>query len=202
MKAMTLAAASLASLAAALPAACLAQSSESGVRLPYERGFWGHAGASVGRARLDAMCPGTNECDRSQNAWKLFAGGRFNNILGGEFTYLRAENFKRGGGDTDVQLANFSLMAGVPLGVNSSLFGKAGAFWGHTEVTGTNPELQTGTINGWGPSLGVGAQVGLTKNWALRLDLDRYRPKFPGNNAGHSNLDTLMVGAQYSFGAR
>ena len=104
--------------------------------------FYGHVGASYGRARLDADCLGVGgECDRR---------------------YLRADDFRRGGGDTDLQLVNLGRLAGIPFGLN-------------------------------------GAQMGVTKNWAVRLDLDRYRPKFPGNT-GRENLDTLMLGVQYSFG--
>src|SRR5678809_439155 len=115
--------------------------------------FYGHVGASFGRARLDAECPGVGgECDRTQNAWKVFAGTRFNKAFGGELSYLRADNFKRGGGDTDVALVNVSVLAGIPFGLNSALFLKGGVLWGHTEVTGPAFGLDAGSQNGWGPS--------------------------------------------------
>jgi len=162
--------------------------------------FYGHVGASYGRARLDANCPGIGfECDRTQNAWKVFAGSRFNKWTGGEISYLRADNFKRGGGDTDVQLVNLGLLAGIPFGLNSSLFLKGGVLWGHTEAAGPALGGEAGSQNGWGPSFGVGAQIGVTKSWAVRIDADRYRPKFAGG-AGRANLDTVMLGVQYSFG--
>jgi len=162
--------------------------------------FYGHVGASYGRARLDADCPGVGfECDRTQNAWKVFAGSRFNKWAGGEISYLRADNFKRGGGDTDLQLINLGLLAGIPFGMNSALFAKGGVLWGHAEATGLALGGDAGSQNGWGPSFGLGAQMGVTKNWALRVDLDRYRPKLPGGT-GRQNLDTLMLGVQYSFG--
>ena len=162
--------------------------------------FYGHVGASYGRARLDADCPGIAlDCDRTQNAWKVFAGSRFNKWFGGELSYLRADNFKRGGGDTDVQLVNVGLLAGIPFGLNSSLFLKGGVLWGHTEQTGLALGPDAGSQNGWGPSYGVGAQIGVTKGWALRIDADRYRPKFAGST-GRENLDTVMLGVQYTFG--
>lgn len=204
MKFQALAAASLFALGSTLSGFSHAQpgasTSDPGWRMPYEGAFWGHVGASYGRARLNFECPGgPYECDRTQNAWKVFAGGRFNRIIGGEISYLRADNFKRGGGDTDLQLVNVGLLAGIPLGANSSIFAKGGILWGHTEATGLGLGGDAGSQNGWGPSYGVGAQIGMTKNWAVRLDLDRYRPKLPGN-AGRENLDMLMLGVQYSFG--
>jgi len=33
----------------------------------------------------------------------------------------------------------------------------------------------------------------------VRIDADRYQPKFAGN-AGRQNLDTVMLGIQYAFG--
>ena len=54
--------------------------------------------------------------------------------------------------------------------------------------------------NGWGPSFGVGGQLGLTRHVALRLDWDRYRFKLPGGGGDRENVDTLTLGAQYTFG--
>ena len=51
-------------------------------------------------------------------------------------------------------------------------------------------------LNLWQPGIGLGAQMEMSKNWKLRLDVDRYRPKYPGGN-GRENLDTVMVGIQY-----
>jgi hypothetical protein len=51
-------------------------------------------------------------------------------------------------------------------------------------------------LNLWQPGLGLGAQMEMSKNWKLRLDVDRYRPKYPGGT-GRENLDTVMVGIQY-----
>jgi len=51
-------------------------------------------------------------------------------------------------------------------------------------------------LNLWQPGLGVGAQVEVAKNWTLRLDVDRYRPKYPGS-VGRESIDTLMLGVQY-----
>src|SRR5207244_7299587 len=126
-------------------------------RMPYQKDFWttGHVGASFGRGKFDASCPSGASCDDSANAGKLFAGGRFNNIFGGELSYLKTGEFKRSTGNVDMQAANFGLLAGIPFGVgmNSSIFGKLGVLWGHTEAGGASQ-------NGWGPSFGLGANIG------------------------------------------
>lgn len=51
-------------------------------------------------------------------------------------------------------------------------------------------------LNLWQPGLGFGAQVELAKNWTMRVDVDRYRPKFPGA-VGRENLNAVMFGVQY-----
>lgn len=181
----------------ALPAAAQSSYPPSDTwRMPYQKEFWttGHVGVEAGRAKLDIDCPPGASCDNHASAFKIFAGGKFNNTFGGEVSYLKTQDFERSiGGDANLQAVNFAVLAGIPLGMNTSVFGKLGALWGHTEVGGASQ-------NGWGPSFGLGAQVGLTRGWAARLDWDRYRFKMPAGGGDRENIDTIMVGAQYTFG--
>ncbi|HUQ74025.1 MAG TPA: outer membrane beta-barrel protein [Burkholderiales bacterium] len=193
VKISALAVLALTATGVALPAA--AQPSD-GWRMPYQSGFWntGHVGAEIGSAKLDVACPPGATCDNRTGAFKLFAGGKFNNTFGGELSYLKTQDFSRSiGGELDMQAVNFSVLAGIPLGMNTSVFGKLGALWGHTEFGGASQ-------NGWGPSFGLGAQIGITRGWAARLDWDRYRFKLPAGGGDRENIDTFMVGAQYTFG--
>ena len=63
-------------------------------------------------------------------------------------------------------------------------------------MSGTAPGLTTGKERGWGGRWGIGAQVGLSKEWALRADFDRYRLPLPGS---HEDLEALTLGVQYTF---
>ena len=57
--------------------------------------------------------------------------------------------------------------------------------------------MQNGKERDWSPRWGVGGRLGLTQNWALRADWDRYQSvAFPGRE---EDVDTLMLGVQYSF---
>jgi opacity protein-like surface antigen len=186
---------------ASLAAATFAQAqsttgSRTGFTMPYERGFWGHVGVNVGRSKLDAPCPAGASCDDSDQAFRAYAGGRFNNTIGGEVGWVNLGEWGRGGGDTDSQALDLVAIAGFPMGRNSSIFGKLGAVYARSEVKGTAVGLNTGKEDGWGPRWGLGAQIGLTDNWALRADWDRYRIKLPGNR---EDVDTFTIGAQYSF---
>lgn len=170
-------------------------------RMPYQSGFWGHAGLSIGRGELDTSCiPGTG-CDlKDSRALRAYAGGRFNNAVGLELGALNIGDYSRGGGRTDGWGIDLALIAGFPIGANSSIFGKLGTVYTRTDVTGSPAGiaagLRTGEESGWGPRWGLGAQVGLTPQWAVRLDWDRFQVQLP---AGDDDLDTLMLGVQYTF---
>ena len=200
MKHVLIAALSTAALGAfASPAP--AQPSDTSLTMPYQKEFWttGHAGIELGRSKLDIGCPAGATCDERANAFKAFAGGRFNNVFGGEVSFLQTNNFDFSGpgtsGNLKMQAVNFGLLAGVPFGPsrNSSVFGKLGVLWGHTKV-GSDSQ------NGWGGSYGLGATIGVTRDWAVRLDWDRYRFKLPGGGGDRENIDSLLIGAQYTFG--
>ena len=68
--------------------------------------------------------------------------------------------------------------------------------YARTEVSGTALGIGDGKERGFGGRWGVGGQLGLTKEWALRADFDRYRLPFPGS---HEDLETLTLGVQYTF---
>jgi opacity protein-like surface antigen len=181
---------------AALPGVATAQQ-DTGWTMPYQSGFWGHAGLSLGRSELDITCPAGFSCDDTEQAFRAFVGGRFNNIVGGEIAYIKFGDFTRGGGETDVEGVDLTLLAGIPFANNWSIFGKLGGVYTQVDVTGTAPGLATGGENGWGPRFGVGLQMGLTENWAIRADYDRFRIKVPGDS--RQNVDTFLIGAQYTF---
>jgi hypothetical protein len=195
MKRNFIAALSLAALGAFAALPCLAQSETT--RMPYEKDFWttGHAGAELGYSRLDIGCPAGGSCDNRASAAKLFAGGRFNNIFGGEVSYFRTGSFDRSTGDLEFQALNLGLLAGIPFGPsrNSSVFAKAGLLWGHSEAASLSQ-------NGWGASYGLGGTLGITRSLAARLDWDRYRFKLPGAGGDRDNVDAFLVGLQYTFG--
>jgi len=165
-------------------------------RMPYQSGFWGHAGASVGQSKLQLNCPPAGSCDDKDTSFRIYAGGRFNRIFGMELGLLSYGTFDRGGGETDGYGLDIPLLLGFPIGQNSSVFAKAGAHYSSMDVGGNPAFVQTGKESGWGPRYGIGAQIGLTPVWALRGDWDRYHVRFPGTK---DDIDILTIGAQYSF---
>ncbi len=167
-------------------------------RMPYQSGFWGHAGLSFGQSKFKDACISTFACDDKDQAFRLFAGGRFNNAVGLEAGLFNMGRFDRGGGRTDGYGFDVAFVAGIPIGANSAIFGKLGVIYAHTEVEGSPAAvgLDRGKERGFGPRFGIGGQVGLTPQWAVRADLDRWRMPMPG---GKEDIDTVMLGVQYTF---
>ncbi len=201
MKSLLLSTGSILALGIGLAAPSFAQSPQTTEtetwRMPYEKGFWGHAGISFGQSKLDDVtCTPGFSCDDKDQAFKLYAGGRFSNIFGLEVGALNFGKFAANGGEADGWGADVALIAGVPIGSNSAIFGKLGVIYARTELSAAVPGIDTGKERGFGGRWGVGAQLGLTKEWALRADFDRYRVPFPGD---HRDLETMMVGVQYTF---
>ncbi len=51
-------------------------------------------------------------------------------------------------------------------------------------------------VNGWEPSYGAGAAIGLNRNWQIRLDWDRVRFEVPN---GKDNFEMVSAGLQYRY---
>jgi len=165
-------------------------------RMPYQSGFWGHAGASVGQSKLELGCPAGGSCDDKDTSFRIYAGGKFNNAFGLELGLVDYGTFDRAGGETKGRGLDIPLIFGFPLGTNSSVFAKAGVNYSQMEVSDNSLGVATGKESGWGPRYGVGAQIGLTPQWAIRGDWDRFHVRFPGTK---DDVDTLTLGAQYTF---
>ena len=189
----------IASLAAASAVHAQATTgSRTGLTMPYEPGFWHYVGASYGRSELDTSCVAGFSCDDRDRAFRVFAGGRMNNVIGAEVGWVNLGEWTRGGGQTDAQSLDLVLTAGIPFGPNGrhSVFGKIGTAYTRAEVSGGTTGVATGKEDGWDARYGVGVTVGLTEQWAVRADWDRFRVKFP---AEKSDVDLLTLGAQYRF---
>jgi OOP family OmpA-OmpF porin len=154
--------------------------------MPYEKGFWNNIGINVGQSKYDLSCSG---CDEKDTGFKIYGGGKFRDWLGLELSYLDLGKANIPGGDEHARGVNASAVLGLPFGGGSSIFAKGGATYGQTDLGGTR-------TRGWEPSYGVGAAIGVARNWQVRLDWDRLRFEVPG---GKHDVDFLSAGVQYRY---
>jgi opacity protein-like surface antigen len=166
---------------------------------PWNSNLRGYIGASAGESKFEAECASTNvfSCDKRDTGFKVYAGGKFNEVLGLELGYTDFGRIRASGGDTDAWAIPLSLTAGIPLGDRFNIFGKVGGLYGRTDVTASaSTLLETGHKSGWGWTWGAGATFKLAQNFDLRLDWDRYALDFVD---GRRDVDMLSGGVQFRF---
>ena len=158
---------------------------------------FGHVGVSAGQSKFRTDCSSFFECDKKDTAWKVYAGGSVNDILGFEAGYTDFGKIRANGGDTKAWAGNLSLVAGIPIGDRASVFAKGGGVYGRTDVhASTQALVEHGDHTGWGYTWGVGGALGITRNVQVRLDWDRYKLDFAG---GRRDVDLLSAGVQLRF---
>jgi opacity protein-like surface antigen len=166
-------------------------------RAPMTRDFWGYIGASAGRSDFRTDCSSLFDCDKKDTGFKVYGGGRFNDLVGLEVGYTDFGKIRASGGDTKAWAIPVELTLGVPIGDRFSVFAKGGGLYGRTDVRASASSLvNTGHKNGWGTTFGVGTALGISQTVQVRLDWDRYKLDFAG---GSRDVDMLSAGLQMRF---
>ncbi|QHE85404.1 outer membrane beta-barrel protein [Hydrogenophaga sp. BPS33] len=158
----------------------------------------GYIGLNLGRSDYDLGCGvGGFGCDSKGNAVNLYTGGMFNRYFGAELGYLHLGRMDRGGGRSEAQGLNLSLVGRVPLGV-VHLYGKVGGVYSRTEVTASPLSgIATGKESGWEPSFGAGIGFDLSPRSSIVLEWNRYDMRFVG--AGKREVETTSIGYMHRF---
>lgn len=178
-----------------------AQAQAPDYRAPWRGDFWGYLGASAGESKFRSECARTItqfECDRKDTGFKIYAGGRMNEILGLEIGYTDFGTIRVLGGETEAWAVPITITVGVPIGERFNVFAKGGGLYGRTDVSAplADSVSERGERNGWGWTYGAGATFAITPNVQLRADWDRYKLDFVG---GRRDLDMLTAGVQFRF---
>jgi len=165
---------------------------------PWMGDFWGSIGIAGGESKFRADCGSADvfSCDHRDSAWRTWADGQMNRILGLEVGYADFGKVAASGGQTKAWAADVSLKAGVPIG-KLDIFAKGGGVYARTDITADPSTLfDTGHKDGWGTKWGVGAGFAITPNLAIRADWDRYNLDFVG---GSRDVDLATAGVEWRF---
>lgn len=162
--------------------------------LPYTS--YGYAGFNVGSADYErgGCLPGAS-CDGNDTGFKLFAGGQLNRVLGLELSYLDLGKVGRNDGSTSAKGINLGLLVNAPIGL-LNLYGKLGVVFGWTHISSSRPSVLVGKEADFNISYGLGVQVDLSRNWAIRADWDSYRLQFAD---GRDSVDLYSLGVVYKY---
>jgi OOP family OmpA-OmpF porin len=169
--------------------------------MPWRGDFWGYIGASAGESKFRSECNRTLtqfECDRKDTGWKVYSGGKFNEIVGIEIGYTDFGRIRAGAGEVEAWAVPLTITVGVPIGQRFNVFGKAGGLYGRTDVRVNVADsiTATGRQNGWGWTYGAGATFSITPTVQIRADWDRYKLDFVN---GREDVDLLTAGLQFRF---
>ena len=162
-----------------------------------------------------------NGSSKSDTAWKLYGGYRFNPNVAAELFYSNLGKFSRdasGNGATGSSSSvNFSLgselkitgfgvaaLLGAPLSEQWKVFAKPGLlYWdakrtATTTVAGTS---QSGSVSksGTSPSFGVGTGYAFTDKLSARLEWDRYFDVGDKNTTDKSNVNLFALSVQLTL---
>jgi OOP family OmpA-OmpF porin len=166
----------------------------------------GYLGLGGGQSNIRLDCTGTTSCDRTDTAFKLFAGYQFTANWGVEGTYF--DQGKATVTATDLELGEvagafkgygFGLYAvGVLPFDKASIFAKLGAvstrvkLEASSSIFGTAGASERHTRPAWG----LGAGYEFSDAWSARLEYERVRVKFMDEKVKAS---LVTVSAVYRF---
>jgi OmpA-OmpF porin, OOP family len=153
-----------------------------------------YVGGTLAKARWHA-CPNPSSCDSSNYSPSAFVGYQIN-------TYFSVEGGFRNQGEARSPNATVKGKAWEAVGIAAwpvegglSIYGKLGLARSVLKGDGTLLANKETTV---GPTFGLGVQVELTKNIALRGEGVVY-PQLGGNTLPKGNVSTLGVGALWRF---
>lgn len=165
----------------------------------------GYIGAGVGESKAKdiSSLPG-GSTDDTDTAWKVYGGYMFHPNVGVELSYIDFGKFTGSAPGLSVDAKpkgiDLSLLGVLPLPDRTSpfsLFGKIGADRWKVD-TDTNV-LGSASDHGTDLSWGVGAQYDFNRNWAGRLEWNRFQDVGDENITGQSDIDLISLNVSYKF---
>lgn len=136
--------------------------------------------------------------DKRDNAYSVRAGSYFNNVLGVEVGFIDFGKINRGGGMTEANGVNFSVIGKFPLSEQFNVLGKLGTTYTRTEVSALPLSALTGgKEDGFELSYGLGVEFNFTPQWSAVMQYEEHKMKFIGGESDRVGLTSLS--ARYRF---
>jgi OmpA-OmpF porin, OOP family len=162
-------------------------------------------GGTGGVSDAKQGCPGVAivgfSCDDSSTGWRAFGGYRFNPYLGYEIGYAdlgKVTQTLAGVASTFESTAiDVVLFAALPIGPDFSFFVKGGVFRWDLDLK--SPGAATTSSHGQDTTYGFGLHYNLTRNFALRLEWQRYNDIGNVSTTGQSHIEVTSAGLVLKF---
>lgn len=161
-----------------------------------------------------------NGSNKSDTAWKIYGGYRFNPHVAAEVFYADLGKFSSNASGSAVDASsttvNFTLnsalkingfgaaaLLGAPVSDQWSVFAKPGLFVWDAKLTVNN--TKTGSSQsvstdkkGTSPSLGLGADYAFTSQLGARVEWERFFDVGDKNTTGKSNVNLFLLSVRYT----
>jgi OOP family OmpA-OmpF porin len=170
-----------------------------------DSGFY--LGVSAGKSKLKDACSVTLQadfsCDDNDQAFGVFGGYQISKHLAVEVAYTDLGESDVSGGVIDsptlsskltIKGAEVSALFFLPIGQNTDLFGRVGAFHWDSEQTSDVPEIAAVNSTGTNTTFGAGVRYrGTNSPIDIRLQWQRY------DDISGVDVDSITAGIAYRF---
>lgn len=155
-----------------------------------------YAGATFGQSHWRPGCPGGSvSCDDTDRTLGIFAGYQINRTFAAEVGYRNLGEASAPAAAVKAHAWEAVGKAAWPVAGALSVYGKLGVFRSKAEGFGSLiPNKETN----YGPTYGIGAQMELNPNIALRAEWQAY-PGVGGSTLPKSDVDVMALGALWRF---
>lgn len=187
------------------PLLCLALAlpSASGLALAGDMGTGLTLGLDAGRAEARKACDNVINCSSDDDAVRLSLGYQFTPMIGVEAGYssfgtVFDSNNNSVAANQEANAWTLSVLGTVPVGERFGIYGRAGAARFDNDTTGTVQGVPVSSDNRTKPYFGAGVKFGLTDNFALRAEYQRYKD-LADIGGIRDDVDAWSGGVVFSF---
>lgn len=153
-----------------------------------------YIGGGIGYYRLEDnnFLTSNNDFRDNRTAWKIYAGGNFNEIFGMELSYVDFGDAEDSGFTIAADGYTVAATVGTPASGNFRWYGKIGQMFWETEYGSENSVLGSNEFDGNDTFYGVGMRYAMTEGLGLRVEYERYK-------LGELDLDMPSVSLHVAF---
>jgi OOP family OmpA-OmpF porin len=197
-------------LAVALGVAGMATAPFASAQNFYIGGGAGYAYGNIADIEVTGATVTQQAKDNHAWGWKAFAGWQFNRFLAVEGGYINLDKFSTQlsttAGNASIDITNeayyVDVLGIIPIGRVFAVFGKLGGTYGISKTdsatTGTLTVNAPGKSEAFGVKAGLGVQVNLGENFAIRAEYEFY-PDVGGSDSNGGDVNYFGASAIGKF---
>lgn len=167
-----------------------------------------YVGFSIGQASIEEACESSGlsvvSCEDSDTSLKVYGGAKLHRNFAFELAYVdMGESVVKDNVDTlTIEAAglNASVFGIIPASNNIDLFGKVGLMYWEAEKSSSG--TSNGAIassEGVDVTFGFGANIGISRTFALRAEFEKFRQVGGEQTTGESAVTLITLGAAWYF---